>query len=239
MKKGKDNFVLVLFAIFAVIGIILLAGAAFMTVSSVKFGQTAEHVTGVITDIDTYRDSDNDVKHSVLVSYTVRGKEYRDVRLSEYSSSMYEGAEIELLYDPDEPGRVRTSSMVYFPSIILGILGAVFSLIGIIPCAVMISRRKQNQKLLAAGHVLHAQVESIDLNRNISVNGTHPYIVYCTYKDAYSGTIYRFKSGSIWTNPESVLPKGAMIDVYVDEKDYSKYYVAVNEVLQGKIVDFT
>lgn len=239
MKKGKDNLIIILFSIFAAVGILLLLGAAILAVSSNRFGQAAERVTGVITDIDTYRNSDNDIKHSVLVSYTVRGKEYRDVRLNEYSSSMYEGAEIELLYDPDEPGKVRTSSMAYFPSMILGIIGTVFALVGIIPCIIILRKRKQDKKLLAAGHVLHAQVESIDLNRNISMNGTHPYIVYCTYKDAYSGTLYRFKSGSIWTNPESVLPRGAMIDVYVDEKDYSKYYVAVNEALQGKIVDFT
>ena len=63
--------------------------------------------------------------------------EVLEKNINEYNSSMYEGKEIEVYYDPDDPSDVRTDSKV-FEYIFLGIggsfavIGAVFLIINII-----------------------------------------------------------------------------------------------------------
>ena len=48
-----------------------------------------------------------------------------------------------------------------------------------------------------------------------------------------------FKSENIWTNPEPVITLGSEVRVYVDGNDFSKYYVDIQGVVQGRIVDYT
>ena len=51
--------------------------------------------TGIITEIWSSRDSDNNRNHKVYVSYVAEGNEYEST-LNGYSSSFYEGKEIEI-----------------------------------------------------------------------------------------------------------------------------------------------
>lgn len=60
-----------------------------------------------------------------------------------------------------------------------------------------------------------------------------------SYRDDYKDIIYCFKSENIWTNPEPVITLGSEVRVYVDGNDFSKYYVDIQGVLQGRIVDYT
>ena len=150
-----------------------------------------------------------------------------------------EGAEIELLCDPTRPTKVESESFLYIGPIIFAILGVIMSAIGVVPMVCTVSKNAAKKKLLEAGYVLHAQVEGIEKNRSVRVNRTYPYVIYCSYQDPFSGMIYRFRSENLWTNPSEVFGEGSAIDVYVNENDYSKYYVAAEEVLQQRIVDFT
>lgn len=235
----KNNIVKLLFSIFMIVGIVLLIIGAILFINGARFRQSAVPITGEITEIETYRDSDGDRSHRVYAAYTFEGREYERVRLGMYSSSMYVGEEITLLCDPSNPGKVTAVSETYLAGFILFFIGAVFFLVGVIPLIIMLVKDKKDKHLLESGRVLHATVESIDVNRNYMVKGRNPYIIYCTWKDEYADVLYRFKSGSIWTDPESVFPKGSNIDVYVDENDFSKYYVNAEQMIAQRVVDFT
>ncbi len=152
---------------------------------------------------------------------------------------MYEGKKITLLVDPDDPAKVSTGFITVFVGAIFAGMGVIFGLIGIIPLVMIKRRSATKKKIIASGNFLWGTVVHIDYNTSYSVNGQHPYVVYCTYKDEYKDIVYRFKSENIWTNPEYALSQGSTVCIYVDKEDYSKYYVDVESVLQGKVIDYT
>lgn len=237
--RNKGRLVNLIFIIFAVIGGIFMAVGIFQAFASNRFKQKAVEVRAVISSIESYRDSDGDMSHRVYVSYSYGGNRYEDVRLGEYSSSMRKGGEIKLMIDPDDPEKARTGfGMILLPTVFSG-MGLIFVCVGLIPLIVMGKRAAATKKLIQAGHYIWATVESIDYNTSYSVNGQHPYVVYCTYRDEYRDVTYRFKSDNIWTNPQSVITCGSEIKIFVDRQNYKNYHVDIEGVLQGRIVDYT
>lgn len=237
MKKNK--FIYVLFSVFAIVGIGLLIGAVCYGVYFTSFQEDAEKVTAEITEIREHYDIDDGTEYRAYVSYSYDGEEYENVPLNSYSSSMYEGKEIELLCDPQNPRHIIQESTGIVLVAVLGGMGFIFALIGIIPLIVMNKKSKRNKEVIERGYIIHAMVDAIEMNRNYSVNGRHPYVIYCSYRDEFKDVIYQFKSENLWTEPSAVFPPGSTIGVYVESNDYSKYYVDAKRVLEEKIVDYT
>lgn len=235
----KNRIVYVVFVIFLIVGIGLLAGAFLFSRYFASFKARAEEVTGEITRIEEYYDSDRELRHHVYVSYTYDGVDYDDVSINSYNSSMYEGKEIELLCDKKNPEHIMKKSAGNLVVIILAGIGIIFVLVGGIPLLVMTGKKSKNKKILENGQVLHALVDSIEYNTSVAVNGTHPYVIFCSYRDEYKDITYRFKSENIWTDPFLVFQPGSDIEVYVEPGDYSKYYVNAQKMIEQKVVDFT
>ena len=100
--------------IFTALGAISFIVLAILCVNVNKFNKTAKEVTAVITDISYSRDSDGERHGSAFVSFEFDGKEYNDVRLNYFSSSMNEGDEITLLVNPEKPRNVRVKGEVLY-----------------------------------------------------------------------------------------------------------------------------
>lgn len=217
----------------------MLIGGIIFFISGSRFKENAIPVTGVITRIETSRDSDGDTSHSVFVTYEVNGTTYSNIHLSEYSSSMYEGKSIELYCDPYDPAKVSTTLGYIIASGVLLLLGIIFSCIGIIPAIISMIKKNLHKNVQANGRRIYGVVDSIDYDTNLSVNGRNPFIVYCTYTDEFAGVTYRFKSDHVWTDPYPILQPGSSIEIFVMPNDFSKYYVNVEGALAGKIYDYT
>lgn len=69
--KNKNYMEYILFGIFAVVGAIVIVMGIATTISGMRFKETAEEITGIISEIDSYRDSDGDRHYSVFVNYTI------------------------------------------------------------------------------------------------------------------------------------------------------------------------
>ena len=106
-RKNSLTFVVLIFLFFGLIGVGLIIGGFIYMGSSLRFQSIAVEVSGTITNITTRVDSDGDTHHTVLVSYSYGGRDFDNVHLSFYSSSMYEGKEIPLLVDPGNPGLTK------------------------------------------------------------------------------------------------------------------------------------
>ena len=239
MKKKKSLYVILFPVIFIIVGLCFLAGGIIVMTLNQHFREKAVEITAEITDIQTYRDSDGDREHEVYVRYSYGDRTYEGVRLNFYSSNMYEGKEISVLCDPEDPRHIESAGGMAVLSLVFMIVGIIFTTIAVIVFIIMTKKSSYNKRMMASGRVLYAAVETISQNTGYTVNGQNPYIIYCTYRDEYKDIIYRFKSGNIWTNPGLVLNPGDTIKVYVDEKDYSRYYVDTESILEGKIVDYT
>lgn len=239
MKKKNFPFHYLFGGIFLLVGIVMLAVGIIILGSNRRFRERAEEVTAIISEISSYRGSKGKMRHDVFVSYTYNGRRYEDVSLNFYSSNMYEGKEIRLLCDPENPGHVESSGGMLFLTCMFTGMGILFTIIGAVPIILAVKGSARKKRLLQSGRKIWATVEDIAQNTSYRVNGRHPYVVYCTYRDEGLDTVYRFKSDNIWTNPHLAMRIGDTVPVYVDGKNFQFYHVDVDSSLGGKIVDYT
>ena len=241
-KSNGGNIEIIIFVIFSIIGIGMFIGGVCFLIYSMNFSKIAKETTATVTEITRTRDHDGDVHHEVYVDYEVEGESYTHVHLNYYSSSMYKGGKINILYDPENPGRISSKGGNTFMCAVLMGMGVVFGAVGIIPMLVSMKKNRKQKRLRQNGRVLHANVVSMDINRSYTVNGRHPYYLICEYRDEYSGKTYRFKSGNIWKEVVLNSLDDQYIDVYVDPQDFSQYAVDVDGFIQksqANIIDYT
>ena len=240
MQKNKT--INVLFTIFTIVGILLMVVGIVILVKFQLFAKTADEVTATITDIKEYRtensDGETEYDHDVFVRYEYEGYTH-DVKLSIYSSSMRVGKNITLLVDPDNPRKVKVKGLESWPALIPIGIGLVFALIGIIPLIVIRKNERKARLLMQNGRRLQAVIDEIKENTTISVNDSHPFVIYCSYDDGLGGNVYHFKSGNIWSDPYEVCDVGSVIDVWVKQDDYSQYYVDVDALVERRIMEYT
>lgn len=209
--------------IFTALGAISFIVLAILCVNVNKFNKTAKEVTAVITDISYSRDSDGERHGNAFVSFEFDGKEYNDVRLNYFSSSMNEGDEITLLVNPEKPRNVRVKGEVLY--IILPVIfGVVFGTVGAI---LLIAGLKGDgrKKLRETGRLIYGVVDSIEQEMFIEVNGSHPYVIICSYTDPSSGIVKKYKSQQLFDNPLGRYNPGDSIRIYLDPEKEDKYYV--------------
>ena len=240
MRNKANHVSAMVSCIFAAIGLVFLLVGVVIGVSNSKFKENADEVIAVISSIERHRDSDGEVDHDVFVNYSYGGQFYQDKPLNMYSSSMYEGKEIEILVDRDNPGRISAGTGIMVMTLVMAGIGFAMMIGAMIPFILMINKKKKRNNLLQNGYTLEATVTDIFLNHNLSVNGRHPYVVYCTYEDIYSGVQHRFKSENLWVDPEPFIQLGSTLRVYVgSHNDFSTYYVDVESILENRIADYT
>lgn len=237
MKKKDTSYVA--FSIFALVGIGLLIGSTLYAKSFYSFKDKAVEITGKVARIEEYYDSDHDLNHRVYVSYQYDDVDYENVPINFYSSSMYEGKEITLYCDPEHPYNIKCESSGIFVIVSLIVMGLIAMVIGVFPLVVVGRKVLQKRKCLKKGKMLRGVVDSIEYNTSVASNGVHPFVIFCSYRDEYKDITYRFKSENIWTDPSLVFQPGSSIEIYVEENDYSKYYVNAQQAIEQKIVDFT
>ena len=116
-------------------------------------------------------------------------------------------------------------------------MGSIFLAIGIILVMLEIKMRNLQNRLLAEGYYIYAEV--LEVNRNLNIqygNSGHPYVVKCGYTDE-NGTIHIFKSRNITRYPGNNLI-GQQVRVYLDRNDYNNYknyYMDIDEILPNVV----
>lgn len=213
--------------IFLFTGICMLIGGIAAFIFNQNFKQGAREVEGVITDIKTHYDMDGDSHRDVWVTYTVDGREYTE-EINFYSSSMYEGKEIELLVDMMYPTRIQSTSGSLFLVLMLGGMGLIFALAGSCVMLVPLRKKENMKKLIAAGYYVYAEVTGGFVCHNYTVNNRHPYKLECKYEDVFSGISHMFTSDYIWDDPQMYV--GRQIKVYCNREFSGEYYVDIDDL---------
>ena len=114
-------------------GIFLFIGIIFLIISAVFLEVNKSHAENyipteaVISEIRISSDSSD-----AYATYVVDGKKLK-AKLDVYSSDMYEGQQIEIYYDPDDPYDVTYLEGMRIFTTVFSIIGAVLTVIGLIP----------------------------------------------------------------------------------------------------------
>lgn len=231
MKENKLEKIA--WTIFIGIGIIFLVIGIFICFDIFNYDNKVDTV-GVITEITPYTDSDYDLKHEVNVSYTVEGKQYKS-RLNGYSSDFYEGKEIEIYYNKDNPNKIGMKSLDLVFLIFIGI-GVLFIIIGGTGIIVIIHKKKVEKRLKENGELIYANYVETVVNTSYSINGKCPYNVVCEWVNPQDSKKYIFKSKNIWIDPENIIQEKNIkqFPVYINNKN--KYVIDI-DMLTEDVVD--
>jgi len=147
---GDLRMEIIIFAVFLVVGIGLLGGAVYSGYRRYTILKTWPSVEAVVLDSELYRHRKDFVRKSgrtVLLGYTVNGKEYKSFASSPYVSRSYRvsqkfaekhapGTRHSIRYNPENPNDIRFEAgyktELFLVPVILGFIGVVFSGIGLI-----------------------------------------------------------------------------------------------------------
>lgn len=232
MQKNKSvNMVNILFA---VVGGLFFVIGAFLVISTLSFKANAEEVMALITQMRPYEDSDGDTSYDVDVEYEYEGITFQ-ATLDTYSSGMREGKWISILVNKDDPTDVVEPGTNLAIGIVFMVLGGIAILVGGVSLVQDWKNKKKLENLNRTGKRLQARIDQITVNEKIAINGEHPYIIWCSYVDEFSGARFEFKSENIWNDPYEVCDVGSIIDVLVDANDYLEYVVDVDSLIEYSI----
>lgn len=224
MKDNKKETLM--WIIFAIVGAIFVA-VGLILFGSVFNSANKVETTGIITRISLSGSSENE-SYKVYVSYVVKGDEYESI-LNGYSSSFYEGKEVEIYYDKDNPNKIGMKSLDLLILIVPGI-GLIFLIIGGTGILLKVSKKKLENRLKKDGELIYADYDETIINTSYSINRRHPYKIICEWINPVDNEEYMFKSRNIWINPEDIIEERNIkqFPVYIDKNNKKKYVVDID-----------
>lgn len=195
-------------------------------------------IKGVIEEIVEYQDRDGDWNRRVYVSYEVKGVKYKS-ELNVYFSSFYEGKQIDIYYDKNNPRKIGSHSMDWVIFLFPG-MGLGFALIGGSFVFANVNKKRKEKFLRSNGDVIYAKYVKTILNISYSVNGINPYNIICEWDNPADNKKYIFKSDNIWNNPESIIQERNIdvIPVYINRNKINEYVMDIDNITEN-IVDLT
>lgn len=229
--KRVENLV---WYIFAGLGLLFILIGIFICINTFNYENTI-NTTGTITNITTHKDIDGDTEHEVYISYNIDGKEYES-KLNGYSSSFYEGKQIEIYYDKDNPNKIGVKS-IDLVFLIFPILGLISFIIGMSGLMVKIKRKKFEKRLKENGKIIYGDYVETILNTSYRVNGKHPYNIICEWNNPIDNQKYIFKSKNIWINPEHIIEEKNIkqFPIYIDEQNIKKYIIDTDKLTENVV----
>jgi hypothetical protein len=130
-------------AIFLSIGLLLLAGAAYLTFDTRSWLARSVEAQGVVVELVATRDRDGNVLFAPKVRFeTANGKPVEFLSSLRTNPPAYAvGQSVRVLYDPEKPGSAALAGFfsLWFVPIVLGFIGTVFTAVGV---AVAVVRRR-------------------------------------------------------------------------------------------------
>ena len=125
-KKASLNW------IFATIGVALIVAGVICLVKSENFKKNAVQTQATITEIDIFKDSDEDTQYNVLVEFRADDAKIEG-SLGYHVSGMKKGQTVQIFYNPDDPQDFKSTSEDIWIFVVLIVLGVPFLLFGIFP----------------------------------------------------------------------------------------------------------
>ncbi|MGN0393789.1 MAG: DUF3592 domain-containing protein, partial [Coprococcus sp.] len=124
-KNGESRVGKILGISFFATGVLMLVIAIVCAFFSWNTKKNSEKVIGTITEIYSIREDGYNRNNGISVEYFYDGQEY-EADISEYSSNMRVGRRISLYVNKKDPQRVRTSGLLFLPTLVLCCIGIPF-----------------------------------------------------------------------------------------------------------------
>jgi uncharacterized protein DUF3592 len=213
-------------------------GALLLFISLVLWNKTrlfVAHATtaqGVVTDLVTVRDKDggSDTYKPEVKFSTEEGKEITFTSSFSSRPPAYDvGESVPVLYLPRQPheARIKGFGSLWSGCLILAGLGATFSLAGYSILRARKAGTKKRDYLMAYGNAIQTDVQGVERNTSVAINGRNPWRITSQYLDPATNKVRVFHSENLWFDPAKFVTS-KQVTVLLDPKDPQRYHMDVS-----------
>ncbi len=218
--------------IFLVIGVVMLVGAILFWNGTRNFVARAQTTQGEVVELIEVRDKDggSSTWKPRVVFQTPAGRKITfDASFSSNPAPYSVGQTVDVLYLPTDPSKakIRGFQSLWLGPIIVGGLGLVFTAIG---GGMLLARNAANKKrdyLMAYGNAIETDLQGVERNDTVEVNGRRPWRIISQRLDPASNKLRVFHSENLWFDPAKFVT-GKKITVLLDPNNPQRYYMDVS-----------
>lgn len=113
---------------------------------------------------------------------------------------------------------------------VFGGTGGAFLLTGLILLGADVRRRSAMRRAVDSGDYVLARIAGVQQRLNVNVNGTHPCVVECHYKNPDTGETHVFFSRYLYFDPSDMFISQE-VPVYLDRMNEKNAFVDIGAVL--------
>jgi hypothetical protein len=236
MKVRLATICAVVFSIFPLVGLGMLAGAFFSYQKTNSFVKEAAKAEGTVVDLVVVRLIQDNRRPTTSYSYrpTIRFMNSQGTEV-EFTSqtgsnppSYSKGQKVEILYKPDKPQDARINDLfpLWGDSILLAGMGGLFLIIGTpIPVLIIFLFGERNHEYLKkSGVPIQTRFQRVELNTSLSMDGVHPFVVLTEWQDPSTSELHTFQSQNLWFDPSDHITS-ENITVFIEKNNPKKHYV--------------
>lgn len=209
--------------IFGILGLGLLYLSHYLAEDTLRFVNEGVRVQGEVIDLHFSRDSEGDGTYRPEVKYqTPEGVEYRFISSSGSNpASFSRGERVQILYLPENPqdGRIDAFFSLWGGTLICGVMGAIFALVGGGFMVGVIRAKKRHRWLAAQGTRISAEVTQI-----VPPEGKrHYYTISAQWLNPRDQKIHLFTSAPLRFNPEDYMKE--TVDIILNPANPKHYWM--------------
>lgn len=127
---------LIIGIVFSLVGLLLVTIGVFIWIRTRLFMSKAQEVKGTVTNMLSSFSSEGGTTYAPVFKFTTQQGQVVEVAEKTYSSppQFQTGQIVDILYDPQDPGRARIKKWfnLYFTPLLLGGMGITFGVVGVI-----------------------------------------------------------------------------------------------------------
>lgn len=216
--------------LFSIVGVMLLIGAIFVYKNTSDFLLDAVSAQGTIIDLVQSRNSESVSYHPVVKFIDADGQAVEFTSSTGGSASSYPlGDLVEVLYQPHnvKNARVKSFFALWGAAVFMAVLGAGFVFIGAVIFLFGMLRKRKKAYLQRSGVAVEAQIQAVELNQSLSMNGQNPFVILCQWLNPVTRQVHEFQSENIWFDPSPYIKQDA-IKVLIEKDNPKKYYVDIS-----------
>lgn len=213
-------------AIFLGFAVLFGAIGAAIGLQQARFESGAMLAQAEVVAMVAVRNDDGQTLYRPEIAYmTASGESVRVVTGAASRPPAYKvGQRVEVRYDPARPNEPVIDSFGerWLMPLVFGGLGMLFLLIGLVPPAVRLWRRRSIRTLLERGKPVVTAFHAVEEDTTVTVNGKHPWRVVTEWRHPVSREMVQFRSPPIWDDPTEQA-RARMITVLLDPDNFRRY----------------
>ncbi len=139
------------------------------------------------------------------------------------------GKPVAVLYEAANPSHAQLDSFMenWFVSLLLGGMGAVFTLLGLVFVLPPLLAKRRAAELSVSGLPVFADLVGVRLNESLSVNGVNPWKIDAQWLNPATNKVHLFSSDNLWFDPSPYI-REKQVRVLIDPNKPKRYSMDVS-----------